>query len=74
MNRWKIWRTQNLHVMRFLGLSLEDDVPDILFYRDLERDLRQQKVWDGLLAEISRLIRAYNITVKQGCHVDASIV
>ena len=63
----------NLHVMRFLGLSLEDDVPDHSVLSRFRTRLTAAKIWDGLLAEINRQIQAYNITVKQGCHVDASI-
>ena len=35
--------------------------------------LTAAKVWDGLLNQINRKIQVYNITVKQGCHVDSSI-
>ncbi|MCC8995683.1 MAG: transposase [Nitrosomonas sp.] len=57
----------NLHVMRFLGLSLEDDVPDHSVLSRFRIRLTAAKVWDGLLAEINRQIQAYDITVKQGC-------
>ena len=63
----------NLHVMRFLGLSLEDDVPDHSVLSRFRTRLTAAKIWDGLLAEINRQTQAYNITVKQGCHVDTSI-
>ena len=63
----------NLHVMRFLGLSLEDDVPDHSVLSRFRTRLTAAKVWDGLLAEINQQIQAYDITVKKGCYVDASI-
>jgi len=54
----------NLHVMRFLGLSLEDDVPDHFVLSRFRTRLAAATVWDGLLAEINRQIQAYIITVK----------
>ena len=29
--------------------------------------------WDGLLEQVNRQIQTHNITVRKGCHVDASI-
>lgn len=63
----------NLHVMRFLGLSLEDDVPDHSVLSRFRTRLTAAGAWDELLARINEQIQAHNITVKQGCHVDASI-
>ena len=54
----------NLHVIRFLGLSLEDDVPDHFVLSRFRTRLAAATVWDGLLAEINRQIQAYIITVK----------
>jgi len=73
MNRWKTWRTRISNVMRFLGLSLEDDVPDHSVLLRFRIRLTAVDAWDELLYQINRQIQAYNITVKQGCHVDASI-
>ncbi|MCC8997035.1 MAG: transposase [Nitrosomonas sp.] len=63
----------NLHVIRFLGLSFEDDVPDHSVLSRFRTRLTVVKVWDGLFAEINQQIQTYNITVKGDCHVDASI-
>ncbi|MFZ1852132.1 MAG: transposase, partial [Nitrosomonas sp.] len=63
----------NLHVMRFLGLSLEDNVPDHSVLSRFRTRLTAAKVWNGLLNPINRQIQAYDINVKQGCYVDASI-
>jgi IS5 family transposase len=63
----------NLHVMRFLGLSLEDDVPDHSVLSRFRTRLTQEHAWDGLLEKINQQIQEHDIMVTQGCHVDASI-
>lgn len=63
----------NLHVMRFLGLTLEDDVPDHSVLSRFRTRLTAVGAWDGLLEQINRQIQGHNIVVKQGCHIDASI-
>ncbi len=63
----------NLHVMRFLGLSLEDAVPDHSVLSRFRTRLTAGGAWDGLLTQINEQIQAHDITVRQGCHVDASI-
>lgn len=63
----------NLHVMRFLGLSLEDDVPDHSVLSRFRTRLTAAGAWDGLLMQMNEQIQAHDITVKRGCHVDASI-
>jgi len=63
----------NLHVMRFLGLSLEDDVPDHCVLSRFRTRLTAERAWDGLLAGINAQIQVHDITIKHGCHVDASI-
>lgn len=63
----------NLHVMRFLGLSLEDDVPDHSVLSRFRTRLTAVKAWDGLLEEINRQVQMHDIMVRKGCHVDASI-
>lgn len=63
----------NLHVMRFLGLSLEDDVPDHSVLSRFRTRLTAAKAWDGLLEEINRQIQLHDIMVRKGYHVDASI-
>ena len=63
----------NLYVMRFLNLSLEDDVPDYSVLSRFRTRLTAAKAWDGLLVQINQQINALNVTVTTGCHVDASI-
>ena len=63
----------NLHVMRFLGLSLEDDVPDHSVLSRFRTRLTAAGAWDGLLAQVNAQIQAHDTLVRQGCHVDASI-
>lgn len=63
----------NLHVMRFLGLSLEEDVPDHSVLSRFRTRLTAANAWDGLLAQVNAQIQAHDIMVRQGCHVDASI-
>jgi len=63
----------NLHVMRFLGLSLEDDVPDHSVLSRFRTRLTAAHAWDGLLEQINHQIQMLNVTVATGCHVDASI-
>ena len=63
----------NLHVMRFLDLSLEDDVPDHSVLSRFRTRLTQAKAWDSLLMQINQQIESYQLIVKNGCYVDASI-
>jgi len=63
----------NLHVMRFLGLDLEDDVPDHSVLSRFRTRLTKAQAWDGLLEQINQQIQAHQVTVTKGCHVDASI-
>ncbi|TXI25438.1 MAG: IS5 family transposase [Nitrosomonas sp.] len=63
----------NLHVMRFLGLSLEDDVPDHSVLSRFRTCLTVARAWDGLLEKINQQIQMLNVTVATGCHIDASI-
>ncbi|MBA3755277.1 MAG: transposase [Nitrosomonas sp.] len=63
----------NLHVMRFLGLNLEDDVPDHSVLSRFRTRLTTAGVWDGLLAIINGQIQTHGVMVTQGCYVDASI-
>ena len=63
----------NLQVMRFLGLSLEDDVPDHSVLSGFRTRLTAANAWNGLLVQVNAQIQAHDIMVRQGCHVDASI-
>jgi IS5 family transposase len=63
----------NLQVMRFLGLSLEDEVPDHSVLSGFRTRLTAANAWNGLLVQVNAQIQAHDIMVRQGCHVDASI-
>ncbi|MBX3617366.1 transposase [Nitrosomonas sp.] len=63
----------NLYVMRFLGLSLEDEVPDHSVLSRFRTHLTATHTWNGLLERINHQIQLLNVTVATGCHVDASI-
>jgi len=63
----------NLHVMRFLGLDLEDDVPDHSVLSRFRTRLTKAQAWDGLLEQVNQQIKALDVTVTKGCHIDASI-
>jgi transposase, IS5 family len=63
----------NLHVLCFLGLSLEDDVPDHSVLSRFRTKLTKAEAWDALLSEINRQVEGRNLMVKSGCHVDGSI-
>ena len=47
----------NLHMMRVLGLSLEDDVPDHCVLSSFRTRLTAAGAWDGLLAQINEQIQ-----------------
>ena len=55
----------NLHVMRFLGLDLEDDVPDHSVLSRFRTRLTKAQAWDGLLERINRQIQAHQLTVQK---------
>ena len=63
----------NLYVMRFLDLSLEDDVPDHSVLSRFRTRLTAARAWDDLLEQINQQIHALNVTVTTGSHIDASI-
>jgi transposase, IS5 family len=63
----------NLHVMRFLGLNLEDDVPDHSVLSRFRTRLTTAHAWANLLEQINQQIQAFNITITKGYHIDASI-
>jgi len=63
----------NLYVMRFLGLALEDDVPDHSVLSRFRTRLTKAQAWDGLLEAINQQIQTHNVLLTKGCRVDASI-
>ena len=50
----------NLHVMRFLGLSLEDDVPDHSVLSRFRTRFTVAQAWDGLLTQINQQIEIHD--------------
>jgi IS5 family transposase len=63
----------NLYVMRFLGLQLEDNVPDHSVLSRFRTALTKACVWDSLLNEVNRQLTNRSVMVKDGYHVDASV-
>ncbi len=63
----------NLHVVRFLGLYLENDVPDHSVLSRFRMRLTKAAAWDELLVQINQKIYQYNVTVTLGYHIDAGI-
>jgi len=61
----------NLHVMRFLRLSLEDDVPDHSVLSRFRTRLTVAGAWDGLLNQANRQIHMHDIKVRKGCDDEA---
>ena len=57
----------NLHIMRFLGLNLEDDILDhsVLFRSRTRLTTAGDNQWAD---------QTHGVMVTQGCHVDASIM
>lgn len=51
----------NLHVMRFLGLTLEDDMPDYSVLSRFRMRLTAVGAWDSLLEQMNRQIQLHNI-------------
>jgi transposase, IS5 family len=54
----------NLHVLCFLGLLLEDDVPNHLVLSRFRTKLAKAQAWDALLSEINRQIEKHSLMVK----------
>jgi len=63
----------NLHVMRFLNIKLEDDVPDHSVLSRFRTALTKANAWNALLESINRQLKQLNAMVSDGYHVDASV-
>jgi IS5 family transposase len=63
----------NLHVMRFLKLSLEENVPDHSVLSRFRSKLSHSKAWDTLLQSVNIQINQYGFMLTQGVPVDASL-
>ena len=55
-------------------IALEDDVPDYFVLSRFRTRLLAVQAWDSLLEQINQQIQAHDITVKNGYHVDVSIL
>jgi len=58
---------------RFVGLSMEDDVPDSTTVCRFRNILVEAKLYDSLLDEINRQLEDRGVLVKKGAIVDASV-
>ena len=63
----------NLHVMRFLNIKLEDDVPDHSVLSRFRTALTKARAWNALLASVNQQLMHLNAMVSDGHHVDASV-
>ena len=63
----------SLSFMKFVGLSLEDDVPDNTVLSRFRTELTHQGAYEGLLQGINQQLEDKGILVKKGGIVDASI-
>ena len=63
----------SLSFMKFVGLSLEDDVPDNSVLSRFRTELTKQDAYEGLLQSINQQLEEKGILVKKGGIVDASI-
>ena len=58
---------------KFLGLSLEDCVPDHSVISRFRKEMSDKNVLKKLLGELNRQLSKHNIIVKSGASIDASI-
>jgi transposase, IS5 family len=63
----------NLHVMRFLKLTLEDSVPDHSVLSRFRSKLSRVNAWDALLQSVNEQIDQYGFMLTRGVHVDGSL-
>ena len=59
--------------MRFLGLFLEDDVPDHSTLSRFRKELTQRRAYDRILKKVNHQLSAHKLIVKGGAKVDASL-
>ena len=64
---------ENLSVMRFLGLNLEDPVPDHSVLSRFRSHLTQKEAFEKLLNKINAQLEFHQVVVKTGLKVDASL-
>ena len=59
---------------RFVGISLDDSVPDNSVISRFRSELTEKKVYEKLFKELNKQLEKHKIIVKTGVIVDASIV
>ena len=64
---------ENLSVMRFIGLRLEDQVPDHSVLSRFRTQLVEKNGFDAIFQLINNQLESHGILVKAGVKVDASI-
>lgn len=64
---------QNFSAMRFLGLQLEDSVPDHSVLSRFRSSLANYGAYDLFLDKINDQLNAHGVLVKEGVEIDASI-
>ena len=64
---------ENLSVMRFLGLRLEDSVPDHSCLSRFRTQLVEKGVFDTIMTLINKQLDTYGVLVKTGVKIDATI-
>jgi len=63
----------NLYVMTFLGLTLEDDVPDHSVLSRFRTKLTKANAWDLLLNVVNAQLAQQQLLVTKGMHIDGSL-
>lgn len=63
-----------LSFMRFVGLTLVDQIPDHSTLSRFRARLAQRAVGQRLLDEVNRQLEAHGLVIKQGTLIDASLV
>ena len=63
----------SLSMMKFCGLSLEDNVPDHSTLSRFRSELTRLKAYDRLLKSINKQVSKHDLIVKNGVKVDASL-
>ena len=63
----------DINVIYFLGLALEDDVPDHSVLSRFRTALTKANAWDSLLNAINEQLAQQHILVTKGMHVDGSL-
>src|SRR5215831_13546558 len=63
----------SLSFMRFVGLQLEDEVPDHSVVSRFRTEMTKQKAYEKIFEQINEQLEAKGLIVKTGALVDASV-